>query len=459
VMAAPLAFDYIVIGGGSGGVASARRAAQYGARTVVIESSKIGGTCVNRGCVPKKVMWNTATHAEHLKDMSDYGFNVEVKGFSWRKIVESCDEYIGRLNNIYASLLEKDKITFVHGHAKFSGSHVVEVNGQHYTAPHILIATGTQPNVPNVAGKELGITSDGFFELKELPKKAAVVGAGYIAVELAGILAALGSSTSLVIRNQYALRTFDSMLQRHLLREMEGAGVTVVKDAVVQELSKNSAPGLIDLRVQIKDKQESLTGYDCVLWAIGRDPCIAGLDLKAGGDIKLNGEGFISVDEYQNTSQAGVYALGDVAGKVLLTPVAIAAGRRLSDRLFDGKSNSKLDYDNIPTVVFSHPPIGTVGLTEEKAIAKYGEANIKCYVSEFTNMYYSVTQRKQKTAMKLVTLKTENEKVLGLHAIGLGADEMTQGFSVAIKMGATKADFDNTVAIHPTSSEEFVTMK
>jgi len=328
--------------------------------------------------------------------------------------------------------------------------HKVDVDGKVYTAKHILIATGGYPDVPNVKGAELGITSDGFFLLEDLPKKVVVAGAGYIAVELAGILNALGSETHLIIRNKTFLRNFDQILFETLYEEMKNAGVRIHPETKIDKVSVVNGKKEVHL-----ENGQSLSELDVVLWAIGRQPHTE-LNLEKVG-VKLDDKGNIKVDDKQNTTAENIYSLGDVAGKVLLTPVAIAAGRRLSDRLFGNKPNAKLDYHNVPSVVFSHPPIGTVGLTEEQAREKHG-ASVKIYKTSFTNMYHAPTKRKTKTAMKLVCVGLE-EKVVGIHVIGIGADEMIQGFAVAVKMGATKQDLDDTVAIHPTSSEELVTMR
>uniref|UniRef100_A0A8C8Z341 Glutathione reductase, mitochondrial n=1 Tax=Prolemur simus TaxID=1328070 RepID=A0A8C8Z341_PROSS len=429
-------YDYLVIGGGSGGLASARRAAELGARAAVVESHKLGGTCVNVGCVPKKVMWNTAVHSEFMHDHVDYGFQSCEGKFNWRVIKEKRDAYVSRLNTIYQNNLTKSNIDFIHGHAAFTSDPkpTVEVTGKKYTAPHILIATGGVPSIPHesqIPGASLGITSDGFFQLEELPGRSVIVGAGYIAVEIAGILSALGSKTSLMIRHDKV---------KEVKKTSSGLELVMV----------TSAPGR-------KPAVTTIPDVDCLLWAIGRDPNSRALNLNKVG-IQTDDKGHIIVDEFQNTNIKGVYAVGDVCGKALLTPVAIAAGRKLAHRLFECKEDSKLDYDNIPTVVFSHPPIGTVGLTEDEAIRKYGKENVKTYSTTFTPMYHAVTKRKTKCVMKMVCANKE-EKVVGIHMQGIGCDEMLQGFAVAVKMGATKADFDNTVAIHPTSSEELVTLR
>ncbi|KAJ8310171.1 hypothetical protein KUTeg_012036 [Tegillarca granosa] len=382
-------FDYLVIGGGSGGLASARRAAEFGANVGIIEHGKWGGTCVNVGCVPKKIMFNTAMHAEMIRDHKDFGFNVEYKNFSW-----------GRYDK-----------------------NSVEVNGEVYSAKHILIATGGKPHIPNIPGAEHGISSDGFFELEDLPKKVAVVGAGYIAVELAGIFNALGADTSILIR-------FDKV--KSVTKESDGT------------LTLDTTTGPI-------------TQVNCLLWAIGRTPNTDNLGVDKLG-LNQDKHGHIVVDEYQNTNVPNIYALGDVCGKALLTPVAIAAGRHLAHRVFNNEPERKLDYTNIPTVVFTHPPTGTVGLNQDEAEEKYGKDKIKIYSTTFTPLYHALTEIKHKCHMKLICVLPE-EKIVGLHMVGMGCDEMLQGFSVAVKMGATKAQFDQTVAIHPTSSEELVTLR
>lgn len=446
-------FDYLVIGGGSGGLASARRAAEFGVKAAVIEEARWGGTCVNVGCVPKKIMYNTALHAEFIHDHKDYGFDVEKKGFSWRNVKAKRDAYIKRLNGIYETNLEKSKVEKIIGHASFSGDGCVEVNGEKISAKHILIATGGRPLEATIPGGEHSITSDGFFDLEDLPKKVVVVGAGYIAVELAGIFNALGSDTSICIRYDNVLRTFDSMISETLTQELEKSGVKVCRRTQVTKATKET-DGTLTLDLNTGSK---VTDVNCLLWAIGRVPNTDKLGLEKVG-VKTDSKGNITVDEFQNTSVPNIYALGDVCGRALLTPVAIAAGRKLAHRLFDNKSDWKLDYDNIPTVVFSHPPIGTIGVTEEEAKEKYGADKIKIYRSTFVPMYYAMTENKVKCSMKLICLLPE-EKVIGLHMLGQGCDEMLQGFSVAIKMGATKSQFDDTVAIHPTSSEELVTMR
>ncbi|MED9988073.1 MAG: glutathione-disulfide reductase, partial [Streptococcus salivarius] len=360
--------------------------------------------------------------------------------------------YIDRIHGSYERGFDSNGVERVYEYARFVDPHTVEVAGERYTAPHILIATGGHALYPNIPGSEYGITSDGFFELDEVPKRTAVIGAGYIAVEVAGVLNALGSDTHLFVRKDRPLRTFDKDIIDVLVDEMAKSGPTLHTHANATEVVKNADDSL----TISFDNGETIT-VDCLIWAIGRAANTSGFGLEKTG-VELTERGNIYSDAFENTSVPGIYALGDVTGKLDLTPVAIKAGRQLSERLFNNKADAKLDYTDVATVVFSHPVIGSVGLTEEKAIAKYGAENIKVYKSSFTPMYTALANNRQPSTMKLVTLG-EDEKIIGLHGIGYGVDEMIQGFSVAIKMGATKADFDNTVAIHPTGSEEFVTMR
>jgi glutathione reductase (NADPH) len=447
-------FDFLVIGAGSGGLAAAQRAAEYGARVAIVESGRLGGTCVNVGCVPKKVMWNAADIADGLEDATDYGFRPgQGEPHDWPLLKNKRDAYVLRLNGIYESNLAKRHIEIVRGQGTFLDGRTVEVDGRKLTAPHILIAVGGRPMVPDIPGAELGITSDGFFELEKRPDRVAVVGSGYIAVELTGILASLGAKATLVLRGHKALKDFDSMLGEAMLKIMHDEGIEVATNAWPQAVER-TVTGALDL--EARDGRR-LTPYDVVIWAIGRVPAVEDLGLDRAG-VALDAYGFIVTDKYQATSAEGIYAVGDVTGRAQLTPVAIAAGRRLSDRLFGGQPDRYLDYNNIPTVVFGHPPIGTVGLTEEAARAQYGDEAVTVFRSGFVPMYHALTTRKPRTDMKLVTVGPD-KRVVGVHVIGPGADEMIQGFAVAVRMGATKRDFDDTVAIHPTSAEEFVTMR
>jgi glutathione reductase (NADPH) len=444
-------FDLISVGGGSGGLACAQRAAEYGAKTAVIESQRLGGTCVNVGCVPKKVMWNAAGIASSLGDAADYGFGVKVGAHDWAALKAKRDAYVLRLNGIYERNLAAKGVTYVRGVARFIDAHSVEVGGQRLSAKHMVIATGGKACVPALPGAEIGITSDGFFDLATRPRRVAVIGSGYIACELAGAFHELGSEVHLFIRKDHLLTHFDVMLGKSLMREARAQGMMVHEHVVPAALREESGG-----KTLVAQDGAIFAGFDSILWAIGRESNVAGLDLEKAG-LALDEGSFVITDAFQNTNVAGVYAIGDVTGRAALTPVAIAAGRRLSDRLFGGKPERHLDYGMIPSVVFTHPPIGTVGASEAEARAQYGDS-VKVYVADFTPMYHALTTRKSRTDMKLVCAGPE-QRIVGCHIIGAGADEMLQGFAVAIRMGATKKDFDDTVAIHPTSAEELVTMR
>jgi glutathione reductase (NADPH) len=444
-------FDLIIVGGGSGGLACAQRAAEHGAKAAVIESHRLGGTCVNVGCVPKKVMWNAASLALGLADAGDYGFNVAAGGNDWAQLKRKRDAYVLRLNDIYERNLTTKGVAHIRGAARFLDAGAVEVNGGRLTARHIVIATGGKPVVPQLPGAEHGITSDGFFALEQRPKRVAVVGSGYVACELASAFHELGSEVQVFIRKDRLLTSFDAMLGKSLMREMRDQGVTIHQRIVPASVREQSG-----LKTLAAADGREFAGFDCVLWAVGRRADVSGLDLKRAG-VAIDDCDFVVTDGFQNTNVPGVYAIGDVTGRAALTPVAIAAGRRLSDRLFGGTADRRLEYSMIPTVVFTHPPIGTVGASEAEARAQYADA-VKVYIADFTPMYHALTTRKTHTDMKLVCAGPE-QRIVGLHIIGTGADEILQGFAVAIRMGATKRDFDDTVAIHPTSAEELVTMR
>jgi len=454
-------FDYLVIGGGSGGMASARRAAAHGAKVAVIERARLGGTCVNVGCVPKKVMFNAGSVQEMLHQASGYGFTVEGVSFDMAALKEKRDAYVKRLNGIYANNLKNSGITEIQGDAVFVGKKEVKVGENTYTGDNILIAVGGTPSKPEIPGIDLAIDSDGFFDLEAIPKRVAVVGSGYIAVELAGILNLLGAEVDLFIRGELPLRTMDQDIVSLLVEEMTAAGVNWVRG----EMAALSAAEDGTKTATLVSGEEH-TGYDEVLFAIGRKPVTESLDLdKAGVDTTARGE--IVVDPASRTTADGVHAVGDIiTGAVQLTPVAIAAGRLLSDRLYGGvpEEDAIMDYDMIPTVVFSHPTMAVMGLTEDQAIERYGADAVTIHKLTWVNMMYSREflveghgPMPPKTRAKIVCIGSE-QRVVGLHMIGLAVDEMLQGFGVAIKMGATKADFDSIVAIHPTSSEELVTI-
>jgi glutathione reductase (NADPH) len=444
-------YDLLVIGGGSGGLAHAQRAAEYGARAAAIEYGPLGGTCVNVGCVPKKVMWYAAETRHQLEHAADYGFDVNIRGHDWAALKARRDAYVKRLNGIYKNNLDKRGVDFIAGAAGFVDAHTLAVGDQEYRADRIVIATGGRPMVPDIPGAELGIVSDDFFELEEQPKRVLVAGSGYIAVELSGIFHSLGSDVQMVVRKDGIVRSFDRMLGEQAMEALRGSGVTIDTGVIPASAEKTS-----DGIVLTSEDGRQFGPVDCLLWAIGRAPNTENLDLVNAG-VETDTQGFVPVDKFQQTNVEHIFALGDVTGAQALTPVAIAAGRRLADRLYGGMEGRHLDYRLVPTVMFSHPPMGTVGLTEDEARAEYGD-DVKVYSSGFTAMYYALGDRKQRSVMKLITAGAE-ERVVGCHVIGDGADEMMQGFAVAMRMGATKKDFDDTVAIHPTSAEELVTMR
>jgi len=446
-------FDYLAIGGGSGGIASANRAAKLGKKAAVIEAKYIGGTCVNVGCVPKKAMWYAGQISDALKYAHDYGFNTDVKNYDWGRLVKNREAYIERIHAAYQRGFDANDVTVINGFAKFVDKNTVEVNGELITADHITIATGGRPSIPNIEGAEYGMDSDGFFALAEQPKSVAVVGAGYIAVELAGVFQALGTDSHLLVRKEKPLRAFDNMLSDTLVEQMAKHGPTLHNHSSPERIEKLADGNLV---VHLSNGK-TIGPVEKLVWAIGREPAIDNINLELAG-VELDSKGFIKTDKYQNTNVEGIYAVGDNTGRAQLTPVAVAAGRRLCERLFNNKPDLHLDYTGIATVVFSHPVIGTVGLTEDEAIKEYGEGNITVYNSQFTALYQAITEdHRDPTRMKLICAG-KDEKVIGLHSIGFGSDELLQGFAVAMKMGATKADFDNTIAIHPTSAEEFVTL-
>jgi len=444
-------FDYLVIGAGSGGLASARRAARYGAKVGIVDPGPLGGTCVNTGCVPKKIMWNAAECAEWLADAAEYGFGAGSAGFDWLKLKRARDAYVQRLNAMYDRNLELDGVTLFTGRARFAEPAVLEVGERRLAGKAILIATGSRPSVPAIPGAELGLTSDDFFALEARPERVAIAGSGYIAVELAGVLGALGSDVTLFLRGERLLRGFDEMLSASLASEMSSAGINLMSAHELRSVSRE-ADGTLTVSAKHDRKH---TGFDALIWATGRLPNTEALALDRAG-VALGERGEVRVDDFQNTNVGGIFAVGDVTGRWPLTPVAIAAGRKLADRLFGAQPDARLDYDGIPSVVFSHPPIGTVGLTETEARELYGD-DVTVFLTRFTNMRFGVTKRKPKTAMKLVCIGP-TQRVVGLHTIGTGSDELLQGFAVAMRLGATKSDFDRTVAIHPTAAEELVTM-
>ena len=445
-------FDLIVIGGGSGGLAVAEKAAQFGRRVAIIEDGRLGGTCVNNGCVPKKVMWYAANLAHAVDDAPAYGITAERGAIDWQRLVRGRENYIAGINRYWDGYVDNSGIVRVQGYGRFADANTVEVNGTQYSAPHIVIATGSRPIVPNLPGAALGITSDGFFQLSRLPEKVAIIGGGYIGVELGGMLRAFGSEVTLIAMEDRILERFDDMIGDVLAREMRQQGIVIETGFEVRELQRRDGGTVV-----VGADGNTLEGFDTVVWAVGRRANTANLDLDAAG-LRPGPGGTIAVDAYENTAIPGIYAIGDVTGKASLTPVAIAAGRRLAARLFGGESESRVDYKHVPSVVFSHPTVGTVGLSEAEACALYGPSAVRVYESSFEPMRYALSGHGVTTAMKIVCAG-DDERIVGIHLVGDNVDEMLQGFAVAVKMGATKADFDNTIAIHPTSAEELVTMK
>jgi glutathione reductase (NADPH) len=457
-------YDIVFIGGGSGGSGAARRAASYNKKVAIIEATpNYGGTCVNVGCVPKKLMWHAADLSDKIQQSVGYKFKgVDQAKFDWATFKPQRDSYIQKLRGIYQNNWNREGIDLLNGHATILSPTEVRVSPpgeEPYTVKtdNICVAVGGHPTVPSeqeIPGAGLGITSDGFFELEDQPKRVVVVGAGYIAVELAGVFNSLGTETHLLIRGDTVLRTFDPAIQNVLTPWMEHTGIKIHRQTKVTKVE--GEPGNLIVHTDKGEKIEA----DVLLWAIGRQANTKNLGLDDVG-VKTTPKGDIIVDEYQNSSVPGITSIGDVTGKWLLTPVAIAAGRRLSNRLFGPPEykDDKLVYENIATVVFSHPPIGTVGLTEPEARKKYGDT-LKIYETSFKSLYFSMIdeQHKEPTKFKLIVQGPE-ERVVGIHIIGQGSDEIIQGFAVAVKMGARKADLDNTVAIHPTSGEELVTLR
>ncbi len=448
-------FDVIAIGAGSGGLSIAERAAAYGAKTAVIEASELGGTCVNVGCVPKKVMWYGASVAHGLHDAQDYGFDVNIGDLNWKKLVAKRENFIGGIIDWYHDYLAESKVEVIEGFAKFIDNKTLEVDGEQYTADHIIISTGGRPIVPtDIEGAEYGLTSDQFFQdLDEVqPQKVVVVGGGYIALEFAMLMSGLGSDVSVLHQGWPVLEGFDSTIQKALRRQMEADNIHLNDDGIISKIEKVSDD---NVTVYFEDGTQ-IENVNALIWAIGRIPNTDNIGLE-NTSVELDARGMVVVDDEEKTTVEGIYALGDIIGKAPLTPVAIAAGRRLGDRLYGGKPDRKMSYDHIATVMFTHPTIGTIGLSEEKARAEYGD-QIKVYQTSFVPLYHQMTRNKVKTVMKLIVLG-EEEKIIGCHLMGLGVDEMLQGFAVAIRMGATKQDFDDTIAIHPVSAEELVTMK
>ncbi|WP_460423833.1 glutathione-disulfide reductase [Pseudomonas sp. ZL2] len=443
-------FDLFVIGAGSGGVRAARFAAGFGAKVAVAESRYLGGTCVNVGCVPKKLLVYGAHFADDFEQAAGFGWSLEDAQFDWGQLIANKNREIERLNGIYRNLLVNSGVTLLEGHAKLTGAHEVEVDGQRYSAEHILIATGGWPQIPDIQGKELAISSNEAFYLKDLPKRVLVVGGGYIAVEFAGIFQGLGAKTSLLYRGDLFLRGFDGGVRDHLKEELEKRGMDLQFNSDIQRIERQDDGSL---KATLKDGRELVA--DCVFYATGRRPMLDNLGLENTG-VELDPRGFIRVDDLYQTTAPSILAIGDVIGRVQLTPVALAEGMAVARRLFKPEQYRPVDYLNIPTAVFSQPPIGTVGLTEEQALEQGHKVQI--FESRFRPMKLTLTDVQEKTLMKLV-VDADTDRVLGCHMVGPDAGEIIQGLGIALKAGATKQQFDETIGVHPTAAEEFVTLR
>ncbi len=443
-------FDLFVIGAGSGGVRAARFAAGFGARVAVAESRYLGGTCVNVGCVPKKLLVYGAHFSEDFELANGFGWSGTEAQFDWPTLIANKNREIQRLNGIYRNLLVNSGVTLLEGHAKLLGPNQVEVDGQRYSAARILVATGGWPQLPDIPGKELAISSNEVFFLEQLPKRVLVVGGGYIAVEFASILNGLGAQTSLLYRGELFLRGFDGAVRQHLKEELGKKGLVLQFKADIVSIERQADGSLL---ATLKDGRQLAT--DCVFYATGRRPMLDNLGLE-NTQVQLDDKGFIKVNEHYESSEPSILAIGDVIGRVQLTPVALAEGMAVARRLFRPQEYRAVDYQNIPTAVFSLPNIATVGLTEEQA--REAGHTVQVFESRFRPMKLTLTECQERTLMKLVVDAT-TDKVLGCHMVGPESGEIIQGLAVALKAGATKQLFDETLGIHPTAAEEFVTMR
>ena len=446
-------YDYqlFVIGGGSGGVRAARVASSLGARVAIAENFRYGGTCVIRGCVPKKLLVYASHFAEDFADAQGFGWTVPPAQFSWPKLIAAKNNEIARLSGIYENNLRGSKVEVMHGAARILDAHTVEINGKQVTAEHILVATGGTPFVPQLPGIEHAITSNEVFDLPQLPKRVLIVGGGYIAVEFAGILNGLGAHVTLCYRGEQVLRGFDDDVRAHLHQEMSKKGISILLHHDVERIEKMSDGGL---SVALKGAQATPLVVDAVLYATGRVPNTQGLGLAESG-VALTSSGGVKVDAFGKTNIGSIHAVGDVTNRISLTPVAIREGAALANTLF-GPTPVSADLTTVPSAVFSQPPVGTVGLTEAQALAQAGEIDV--YSSSFRNMRHTLSGRDERTLIKLI-VDAASQRVLGAHMVGADSPEIIQGLAVAIRMGATKTDFDATVALHPSAAEEFVTLR
>lgn len=449
-------FDLFVIGAGSGGVATARRAAEYGSKVGIVEDDRLGGTCVNRGCVPKKLMVYASHFPEQFQAAAGYGWTVGETNFDWNTMITAVNQEVDRLNGIYQKLLDNSQVQLYRGHGKFLDAHTIAIGEEKVTAEKILIAVGGTPVKPNeVPGIEYAITSREIFHLPQQPKRIVIIGGGYIGVEFACILNSLGSEVTQIIRGDKILNGFDEDIREEIQAAMIERGIRVISNCDCDRLSLAKTDTGLTVKVVTKNDQTETIIVDAAsLAATGRKPRLENLGLE-NTQVEIV-KGAIKVDEYSQTTESHIYAVGDCTDKINLTPVAIKEGRAFADTHFGGQSK-QMAYDNVPTAVFSTPEAATVGLTEAEAREKYGDA-IKVYRSKFRPMYYTLPNMPVKTLMKLI-VETNNNKVVGAHMVGDHAAEIIQGVAIAVKMGATKADFDATVAIHPSSAEEFVTMR
>jgi glutathione reductase (NADPH) len=441
-------YDLFTIGGGSGGVRASRFAAQYGARVALAESGPLGGTCVNAGCIPKKLMSYAAHYHSDFAEAAGFGWSLGEQRFDWATLIANKDREIARLNDIYSQILTNANVDVIAGHAQIVDAHTVVVNGKSYSTHHILIATGGHPIKPELPGSELGITSDEFFHLAALPRHAVVQGGGYIAVELASILNGLGCKVTLVQRGTQILRSMDADLGHFLIAEMRKKGVEIALDTKILSITAHGD----SKQVTLSDGRT--LDSDCILFATGRKPNVRGLGLENAGVI-VRENGAISVDEHFATNVSHIYAIGDVIDRVALTPVALAEGMVVAANLFQ-HGRKLMSYENIPTAVFSHPNVATLGLTEAKAREKH--AHVRIFKSEFKALKHTLSGSSERCLMKMI-VDADTDRVLGMHMVGPDAGEIIQGFAVAMQCGVTKAQVDATIGVHPTIAEEFVTMR
>jgi glutathione reductase (NADPH) len=446
-------YDLLVIGAGSGGIATARRAAEYGAKVAVIEFDRLGGTCVNRGCIPKKLMVYASHFPGLMSEATGYGWSPVESKLDWQKMVAQVNGEVDRLNGIYQRMLDNSKVEVIVGKGSFVDSHTVAVGDKKYTGERILIAVGGEPTKPDILGIENALTSDEIFALPEQPQKLAILGGGYIGSEFASIFNGLGCEVTQIIRGDMILRGFDQDLREEVQTGMINHGIKIRHSTQLVSI-ESSKQGVI-IKVKTGDVEETLEANALALSALGRKPRLDGLGLE-NTQVTVKG-GAIVVDQYNCTSEAHIYAVGDCLDRIELTPVAINEGRAFADTVF-GKKPRLMSYTNIPTAIFTHPEAATVGLMEAEAKEIYGEDAIKVYRSKFRPMYYVLPDKQEKTLMKLV-VEVATDRVLGAHMVGDYAAEIIQGVAIAVKMSATKADFDATVGIHPSSAEEFVTMR